>query len=133
MLALGATRRDDREEAALKGLLRPLQVIAFREDDVELAQAASDTALLLLTRNCATPTPATAEPSNIPHNSTSGDSGELETSSPFSSALFSALRDFCSSPEPHMRAMGVHYITVASSDSNQVPHLILIFLTLSEK
>ena len=53
MLALGSVNRSDKEEKALNSLLLSLHVIAYRESDTDLSQAASEAAMLLLTRHCA--------------------------------------------------------------------------------
>ena len=53
MLALGEVNRSDKEEKALSALLLSLHIIAYRESDKGLSQAASDAAMLLLSRNCA--------------------------------------------------------------------------------
>lgn len=52
ILSLGKARRSRREEESLRALLWPLQVISYRETDEAIAQAATDAALLLLTRSC---------------------------------------------------------------------------------
>ena len=183
ILTLGKDSRSFKEEEALKQLLWPLQIIAYRESDIELSKLSTDVSLMLLTRpcnhtlaeekakspavsadsdkNCAVPKSSVAvkiscneytQPVHVgvssdrnsnhaefvvhPIASSSSSSSSSSTSSSTSSSNFSSsssssastftvsllqiLNEFCSSPEPYVRAMGLHYITTAIGANTQV-------------
>jgi hypothetical protein len=105
LLGLGSSKRPEKEEAALRGLLQPLQTIAFKDSD-ELAQAASEASLMLLNRFTGG---AVNKPSRGP-----------STHSRFAEVVASALSECCSSPEVPLRAMGVHTIMTAIKEPEVV-------------
>jgi hypothetical protein len=106
LLGLGSSKRSEKEEAALRGLLQPLQTIAFKDSD-ELAQAASEASLMLLNRFTGG---AMKKPSRGPSLSESR----------FAQVVASAISECCSSPEVPLRAMGVHTIMTAIKEPEVV-------------
>jgi hypothetical protein len=135
ILSLGNSKRSQREETAIRGLLSPLQKIAFQEKSIELSEAANNAALLLLTRpglgvsGCKAAAYSTRGQDNSNYkrlgfgNKIQDESKEAYSSLPSSSFaiyLLSIVDKFCSSTEPHMRAMGIYNITSAIRDPSQV-------------
>ena len=111
LLGLGSgEKRSAREETALRCLLRPLQIIAFKDPDEERARAASDSTLLLLNRftsSCTVENEKSARIHPYPQE---------QSQSAFATVVASAKNDLFSSKEAPMRAMGVHAITFAMKD-----------------
>ena len=184
ILTLGKASRSFKEEEALKQLLWPLQIIAYRESDIELSKLSTDVSLMLLTRSCnhtvarekanshvmpadydknyevqtlgsriskggvaveiscneyTQPVhvgvssdrnsnhaefvvhPIASSTSSTSSSSTSSSSSSSSSSpSTFTVSLLQLLNEYCSSPEPYVRAMGLHYITTAIGDNTQV-------------
>lgn len=170
ILTLGKDSRSFKEEEALKQLLWPLQIIGYRESDMELSKLSTDVSLMLLTRSCNHP--VTKEKANtlavsadcdkncevqtlggrIPKSSVAveiscneytqpvhvgfssdrdsnhaefvvhpiASSSSSSSASTFTVSLLQILTEFCSSPEPYVRAMGLHYITTAIGTNTQV-------------
>ena len=111
LLGLGSgEKRSAQEETALRGLLRPLQIIAFKDPDEERARAASDSSLLLLNRFASSGTVGIEQTASI--HTCSQD----QSQSAFATVVASAKNDLCSSSEAPMRAMGVHAIAFAMKD-----------------
>ena len=181
ILTLGKASRSFKEEEALKQLLWPLQIIAYRESDIELSKLSTDVSLMLLTRSC-NHTVARGKASSLVVSADydkncevqtlggripkSGDAVEIlckvytqpvpvglssdrnsnhaefavhpiassssssSSSSPstFTVSLLQILNEYCSSPEPYVRAMGLHYITTAIGANTQVLHNLVPIL-----
>ena len=119
LLGMGSDKeRTEREEAALRGLLHPLQSIAFREPDEEVARAASDAALLLLHRFSGGTSAGRGCDSG--HTATSPRPRDPTPLSPFADVVAKAMAELCTSTEAPLRAMGVHTILVAIKDPRKV-------------
>ena len=111
LLGLGSgEKRSAREETALRGLLRPLQIIAFKDPDEERARAASDSSLLLLNRF--TTSGAVGDEKSVGTHTCSQE----QSQSAFAKVVAAAKNDLCSSSDAPMRAMGVHAISFAMKD-----------------
>lgn len=113
IVTFGKIIRNANDEKILKSLLHPLQVIAFKEKDIELSQNALRMVNLLLTR------------SSIVYNNKDTDENsrlkEKDGHLNFSALLLHAVEEYFSSAEPHLRALGVHTVMTAINDSTEVP------------
>jgi len=104
MLSLGTTTRSDEEERALKRLLPLLQQVSIHERDPQLAQAAGDIALMLLTR-------ATSNSSTFPLPQTDGNTAIQRA--------LNEMEQLLTSDSPAMRALGVRNIVVALRERSE--------------
>jgi hypothetical protein len=113
IVTFGKINRNANDEKILKSLLYPLQVIAFKEKDIELSQNALRMVNILLTR------------SSIVYDDKDTDKNsklkEKDGHLNFSALLLHAVEEYFSSAEPHLRALGVHTVMTAIKDSTEVP------------
>ena len=122
ILSLGKSARSVKVEESLRTLLWPLQIISYRESNKETAKSAADAALLILTRSHTNKlnTDKLSKIDGVDEAMKGVVNEKDNVHSPFASLLFRALQDYCDSPEPHMRALGVHMISTAIGDVSQV-------------
>jgi hypothetical protein len=110
IIAFGNMNRNIKDEKILKSLLYPLQVISFKEKDLELSQNASKTASFLLTRSSIFDDNDLKNEENL----------KLGENAGLSAVLLKAVDEYFTSAEPHLRALGVHTIMTNIKDSIQV-------------
>jgi hypothetical protein len=105
ILSLGSVERPPEEEMLLKGILPDLQSIASLELDPEVAQAASDVSLVLLTRSVSANTPTNK------HKMATVDVEDISLSA-FEKVVKDAT-ELLQSASPAMRGLGVRNIIIA--------------------
>ena len=138
MLAYGAGERKEAEEMALRGLLPSLQHIAAMELEITVAEAATDVAVAIMTREVPTKGPAapfgqivisadaiTSAKKDI--NDTSQDIPTLSVNSSLSliDMCVSISREFLRDEHPAMRALGVRHINTALKATKEVRAILI--------
>ena len=121
ILSLGKSSRGVKIEESLRTLLWPLQIISYRESNREIAKGAADAALLILTRSHTNKLNKLNKISRVDEVTMTGvinDKDDMHSA--FANMLLTTLQDYCDSPEPHMRALGIHIISTAIDDVTQV-------------